>query len=82
MTNSIKENTNITYVRVAMYTSLGLTFPLKAWFARSKVLLSAPLGILCEQRRQLRHHTGNMNQTSIFSPVSIYYPRKKMLYPV
>ena len=42
---SMKENTNITYVRVAMFTPVGLTFPLKAWFARSKVLLSAPLGI-------------------------------------
>lgn len=46
---TVKENTNITYVRVTMYTPVGLTFPLKAWFARSKVLLSAPLGILCEQ---------------------------------
>ena len=79
---TVKENTNITYVRVTVYTLVGLTFPLKAWFARSKVLLSAPLGILCEQHWQLRHHTGSMNQTSIFSPVSIYYPRKKKLYPV
>lgn len=43
--NNIKENANITYVRFAMYTPLGLRIPLTVWFARSKVLLSTPLGI-------------------------------------
>lgn len=75
---SIKENINITYVRVH---SSGSGIPFKGLVCKIKGPASrlhlAFTVTLCEQHRQLRHDTGNMNQISIFSPVSIYYPRKK-----
>lgn len=75
---SVRENINITYVRVH---SSGSRIPFKGLVCKIKGPASrlhlAFTVTLCEQHRQLRHDTGNMNQISIFSPVSIYYPRKK-----
>lgn len=75
-----RTNTNITCVRFTHVHYSGSDTPFKGVLCKIKgpALSSTWHSVTpCEQRWHLRHHIGNANQTSIFSPVCVYYPRKK-----